>query len=128
MNPISRAPLINDPSSAGINLTDAGSFQWNVAIPNSQLAVTQQYLLRFIIEPNNFNGFPSPGFLIQGGSTTSSSSISSTAASYPTPSSTITLTGSKTGAPAAASGRLSTSAKVAIGVVIPVRRLPHELP
>ena len=114
--------------SAGINLTNAGTYRWSTSLPASALATTQQYVLRFIIETNNVNGFPSPGFLIQGGAatTTSSSSISfsTSISSSSTSTSATTLPQSNTqgtGAPPASKpGGLSTGAKVAIGVVVPV--------
>jgi hypothetical protein len=110
--------LTIDLSSAGINLTSAGRYRWNTSIPGSALAVSQQYVLRFIIETDNVNGFPSPGFLIQGGTTTatsSSTSISSTTSTSSTTSSTSSASGTAA-PPPSTSGGLSTGAKVGIGV------------
>jgi hypothetical protein len=112
-----------------VNLTNAGSFRWDVAIPASALAVSQQFVLRFIVEPNNITGLPSPGFLIQGGSTSTSSLTSSSATLFSTSTSTTSTISTTTNAagiitpPVAASGtpgHLSTGVKAAIGVIIPV--------
>lgn len=105
-----------------VNLTNAGSVRWDVSIPQDQLAIDQDWVLRFFAGPGFHTGFPSRGFLVQGSSVVTTSTSSSATSS-------ATFSNTPTIAPPQMSGSsgLSTGAKAAVGVVIPVVILASTL-
>jgi hypothetical protein len=106
---------------ANINITTAGTFNWNIKISDSDLAKTAKWVLEFKphTSPPVFNNsaaqISSPGFIITVADTASSSS-----SSVPSPTSSSSTSSSPAPVPATTSSGLSTGAKVAIGVIIPV--------
>ncbi|CZR67991.1 uncharacterized protein PAC_17890 [Phialocephala subalpina] len=57
---------VTDPKLSGnVNLRNASSVRWNVSVPDDELAVQQNYVLRFLTALGDHSGFSSPGFLIQ---------------------------------------------------------------
>ncbi|CZR64718.1 uncharacterized protein PAC_14617 [Phialocephala subalpina] len=103
-----------------VNLTDAGSVRWNVSIPDNELAIRQNYVLRFLTAPGDHTGFSSPGFLIQGSSSTTTTSSTTSPTTSSTASPTSSGTQSATSTPTNAASGLGIGAMAGIGIAAPV--------
>lgn len=121
----------------GIDVSHAGTFQWTVELPSTELQVTNEWVFRFIAAnqtgTTNTGQISSPGFYVSNDTTTSTTTSSSATSSTPTFTSTASAaattsahSGNATGgtsapsssstATAAAPSSLSTGAKVGIAI------------
>jgi hypothetical protein len=101
-----------------------GTYQWTIAIPPADLAISPDYVLRFKVASSTYDNttdeISSPGFVIlEVASPTTSTSSSSTASSTSTSNPTTTTPNAQTSLSNPGSAGLSGGAKagIAIGVI-----------